>query len=378
MQSRCRFAAILGMACLTSWLLLAAGCPITPVIRESHFKQTNLVSNGSQTAAFVDTNLVNPWGIAQGPATALWVSDNAKGLSTVYNGSGQPFPVGGPLIVTIPAALGGTTPAPPTGVVFNSFAGTGDFGGSTFIFVTEDGTIATWQQSNGTTAVLAVNNFIPDTGPVYKGATLVTNGQGNFLLVADFRNARIAVFDRTLKPVTLTGLFADSAIPTGFAPFNVQVLNGKVYVSYALQDDKKHDDVSGVGNGFVNEFDTSGTLVRRIAGNGDLNSPWGLALGPSSWNKFAGSLIVGNFGDGKIHAFTLGTTPASQARSRTTRWPTSSIRACGRWCPVPAARAVIRRNSTSRPAGPVRTRGCSPAWNWSRTWTSKPTIDRAE
>ncbi len=312
MRSRHRFAVTLGVTCLAGWLLLAAGCPINPVVPESHILQTNLVSSGSQTAANTDANLVNPWGIAQGPATALWVADNATGLSTVYNGGGQPFPAATPLIVTIPAALGAPTPAPPTGVVFNSFAGTGDFDGSSFIFVTEDGTIATWKQSDGTAAVLAVNNFLPDTGPVYKGATLVSNGQGNFLLVADFRNARIAVYDRSFMAVTLTGLFADSTIPAGFAPFNVQLLNGKVYVSYALQDENQEDDVAGLGNGYVNEFDTSGNLLRRIASAGQLNSPWGLALGPSGWGKFAGSLIVGNFGDGKIHAFTLGITPASQ------------------------------------------------------------------
>ncbi len=310
MQSRYRFTAILGIACLTGWLLLAAGCPVT---RESHFKQTNLVSDGSQTAAFTDANLVNPWGIAQGPTSALWVADNARGVSTVYSGTGQPFPAGGPLIVTIPVAPGGTDPAPPTGIVFNSFAGTDDFGGNTFLFATEDGTVAAWQQGDGTTATLVVNNFVADTGPVYKGATLASTSTGNFLLVANFRDARIEVFDNHFVPAMLASTaFADSTIPSGFAPFNVQALGGKVYVTYAKQNDAKHDDVSGAGNGFVDEFDTSGALLRRIASNGLLNSPWGLAIGPSSWGKFAGSLIVGNFGDGKIHAFTLGTTPTSQ------------------------------------------------------------------
>lgn len=312
MQSHYAYRVVLVMACLGSWVLLMAGCPVIPTPQvETVFKQVNLVSDGSQPNTVTDSNLVNPWGLVQRPAGPFWIADNAKGVATVYNGAGQPFPVGTPLIVTIPVASGGTSPAPPTGIVFNSFADTGDFGGNLFIFVTEDGTIAAWKESDGTTATLEVNNFKADnTGPVYKGAAMITNTQGNFLVVTDFRDARIDVFDKNFASATLSSSFTDGTIPTGFAPFNVQVLGGKVYITYAKQNDAKHDDVSGAGNGFVNEFDTNGALVRRIASNGTLNSPWGLAIGPSTWGKFAGALLVGNFGDGKIGGFSLGTSPA--------------------------------------------------------------------
>lgn len=291
---------------------MAAGCPVTG---EIHFTQTNLVSDGSQAAAFTNTNLVNAWGLAQRTDGPFWVGNNATGVATVFQGDGQAFPIGSPLVVTIAPIPRGTTPAPVTGVVFNPFASAGDFGGNLFIFVTEDGTIAAWQTSSGTTAPVVVDNSILDPptdliGAVYKGAALVTNTQGNFLLAANFRDARIDVFDKTFAAATLTGSFADSTIPAGFAPFNVVALGGKVYVSYAKQDADMHDDVGGAGNGFINEFNTSGTLLRRIATGGVLNSPWGMAIGPSTWNKFAGALIVGNFGDGKINAFSLGTTPA--------------------------------------------------------------------
>lgn len=301
------------LACVGCCVLLVGGCPTptpTPTTPPTTFVQTNLVSDGSQSKTITDTNLVNPWGLVQAASGPFWVADNGTGVSTVYDGNGQPSPTGSPLIVTIPEVAGGTTPANPTGIVFNSAASSGDFGGNTFIFVTEDGTIAAWQESDGTDATVVVNNFVADTGPVYKGATLITNAVGSFLLVANFRGGTIDVFDKNFAPATLQGTFADTGIPGGFAPFNVLALNGKVYVSYAKQDTAKHDDVAGAGNGYVSEFDTSGVFQRRIASTGTLNSPWGMAIGPSTWGEFAGALIVGNFGDGKINAFSLGTTPA--------------------------------------------------------------------
>jgi uncharacterized protein (TIGR03118 family) len=83
----------------------------------------------------------------------------------------------------------------------------------------------------------------------------------------------------------------------------VQVFGGKVYVTYALQNDQKHDDTAGAGNGFVDVFDQNGGNLVRFASNGTLNSPWGLAIAPQSFGSFAGDLLVGNFGDGRINVF---------------------------------------------------------------------------
>jgi uncharacterized protein (TIGR03118 family) len=154
-----------------------------------------------------------------------------------------------------------------------------------------------------------VNNFVANTGPVYKGLALGSNGSGDFLYAANFRNGTIDVFDNTFAPATLSGSFADPGIPAGFAPFNIQNLGGSLFVTYAKQDATKHDDVAGAGLGYVDQFDTSGNLVARIGSQGPLNSPWGLAIAPSGFGQFAGDLLVGNFGNGRILAFKLGATP---------------------------------------------------------------------
>jgi uncharacterized protein (TIGR03118 family) len=288
-------------------LLVGAGCPAAPT---EHFIQLDLVSNGLGTATNTDPDLVNPWGIAQLPTGPFWIASNGTGQARVYNGSGQPFPVGSPLVVTIPAPMGSMSPSTPTGAVANTFASMSYFGASEFIFVTEDGQVTTWQSANGTIGVIVVSNSGLNPRPVYKGVTLISSNPVPLLLVANFRDAQIDVFDSSFSQFMVpVGVWQDSTIPAGFAPFNVQTLNGKVYVTYAKQDADKKDDVPGAGNGFVSEFDTDGNFLRRIASGGALNSPWGLAIGPSSWGKFAGALLVGNFGDGKIHAFSLGGTP---------------------------------------------------------------------
>jgi uncharacterized protein (TIGR03118 family) len=284
----------------------------------SGYVQKNLVSDLATGATTRDPNLVNPWGIAFSPTGPVWVADNNTGVSTVYDGAGNPFPAGSPLVVTIQTSAnsGATSPAPVTGMVFN---GTSDFvvssggksGPATFLFVTEDGTIAGWNPNvNANTAVLAVDNAnFTLTGPVYKGVTLGSTGGSNFLYAANFRNATIDVFDKNFHKVTLGtsgfGTFTDSTIPAGFAPFNVKNIGGQLFVAYAKQDPAKmlHDDLQGPGNGFVDVFDTSGHFLRRFASQGTLNSPFGLAKAPADFGEFSNDVLVGNFGDGRINAF---------------------------------------------------------------------------
>ncbi len=260
------------------WLIV---CPTQLFSAPLGFFQTNL-----------DPKLVNPWGIAFGPTTPIWISDNKTGFSTLYNGAGQPFPIGSPLQVTIPPPSGGQPPSAPTGIVFNS--GT-DFAGSHFIFATEDGTIAAW--TSGSTAIREVDNSA--SGAVYKGLARV----GGMLYGANFNSGKVDVFNSNFAPITVPGGFTDPNLPSGYAPFNVQNINGLLYVTFAKQDAGKHDDVSGPGNGFVDIFDTNGVLQKRLISNGALNSPWGLALAPAGFGSFGGDLLVGNFGDGTINAF---------------------------------------------------------------------------
>jgi uncharacterized protein (TIGR03118 family) len=280
----------------------------------SGYLQSNLVSDLPNLAATTDSNLLNPWGIAMSPSGPFWVADNGAGVATVYDGVGTPFPPGTPLVVTVQASKnsGASSPAPPTGIVFN---GTTDFavssGGKSapaqFIFVTEDGTIAGWNPTvDPKNAVLAVDNAnFTLTGPVFKGAALGSNAGGNFLFVTDFRNATIDVFDKNFVKTRSAGGFTDPSLPAGFAPFNIKNINGQLFVTYAKQDPAKmlHDDLQGAGNGFIDAFDTSGTFLRRFASQGTLNSPWGMAVAPADFGEFSNDLLVGNFGDGRINAF---------------------------------------------------------------------------
>jgi len=285
--------------------ILAAGSVALlcfPLLSQAAFFQTNLVSDIPGLAAHTDPNLVNPWGISSSPTSPFWISDNGTGVSTLYNGQGQPFPVASPLVVTVPPAG-----SAPTGQVFNNTSSSFNLAPpgqpvqlARFIFTTEDGTISAW--NSGTSAILKVDNST--SGAVYKGLAIGSDaitGDGH-LYAANFNAGTIDVFDKDFKPVTLSGNFTDINIPSGYAPFNVQNLGGKLYVTYALRG-PTGDDVAGPGHGFVDVFDLNGNLLQRLVSQGALNSPWGLALAPAGFGEFGNDLLVGNFGDGVINAF---------------------------------------------------------------------------
>lgn len=260
------------------------------------YVQTNLVSNGAVPAAHIDPNLVNPWGISYSPTGPFWISDNGTGVSTLYDGSGNPQP----LVVTIPPPGAGN----PTGQVFNP---TTFFHNDKFLFVSEDGTISGWRGSLGTTAEVAVPG---SSANVYKGVTLGSVGAQTLLYAANFRAGRIDVFNGDFHKISLgPNAFKDPNLPKEYSPFNVQNIGGNLFVTYAKPNAARHDDSPGAGRGFVDEFDTKGNLIRRIATgqpgnpNNPLNSPWGLALAPSNFGKFSGKLLVGNFGSGVIDVY---------------------------------------------------------------------------
>jgi uncharacterized protein (TIGR03118 family) len=281
------------------------------------YVQTNLVSDLPGLAQHQDPDLKNPWGLSSGPVTPIWVSDNNAGVATIYRGDGTKFILNNGTqqvpAVQIPAP-GNVPGGTPTGTVFN---GTTDFqvsqngrtAASRFVFATEDGTIVGWSPSvDFSSGVIAVDNSTAvdaagDVGAVYKGLASGSSGGQNFLYATNFRFARVDVFDKDFSQVTLGGSFSDPAIPAGFAPFGIQNLGGLLFVTYARQDADKHDDVKGPGNGFVDVFRTDGTLVRRFASGGTLNSPWGVALSPASFGNFHDDVLVGDFGDGRINAF---------------------------------------------------------------------------
>jgi len=292
-------AAVLGLG-----LGMAAGSAKAAV----EFTQANLVSDGFVPAAHLDLKLVNPWGISFNPSgtgSPFWVSDNNAGVATVYTGAG--VSVMPPSPVSIAPPNGGTPgTATPTGTVFN-IAGSGfnvtngvTSGSSKFLFATEDGTISGWSPTvDASHSILAKDNS--GSGAVYKGLAIADVGGGNTnIYVSNFHSGQVEVYDQGFG---LVKTFTDPTVPAGYAPFNVQVLNGKLYVTFALQDADKHDDVKGPGHGFVDTFNLDGTGMQRIASNGRLNSPWGLTIAPASMGPLAGDLLVGNFGNGTISVF---------------------------------------------------------------------------
>jgi uncharacterized protein (TIGR03118 family) len=252
------------------------------------FVQTNLASDVPGAAQSTDPDLVNAWGMGASGASPMWIGANGSGLSVLYSGTG----VKQGLVVTIPGD--GSV----TGVSFSNLAGS--FNGDTFIFDSEDGTVSGWRGALGTAAETLVTG---STANVYKGLTDATIGGVEYAYLANFRSGAIDVLKGDTAAPPLTGNFTDPNLPMGYAPFGVQNLGGILYVTYAVQDSAKHDDVPAVGNGIVDAFDLQGNLIRRLVTNGALNSPWGLALAPADFGDVGGDLLVGNFGDGLIHAY---------------------------------------------------------------------------
>jgi uncharacterized protein (TIGR03118 family) len=279
-------------------LLLASA----PALAASHYHQRNLVSDGGVPAAHIDHNLVNGWGVAFNPYAFAWVAAADGMVSTLYDGDGNIVP----LVVQIPTptmSMGGN----PTGIVYN---GSDNFkvtkgslsGPARFIFATEQGVIAAWSPTVDTThAIRMVNRS--STGTSYKGLAISANGTGQLLYAADFHHARVDVFDQNFHSVALAGNFTDPHMPAGFAPFGIQAIGGNIYVTYAKQDAAKEDEVAGPGLGVVDVYSPNGHFIRRIAAGGALNAPWGIALAPAGFGDFSNKLLIGNFGDGRIHGY---------------------------------------------------------------------------
>jgi uncharacterized protein (TIGR03118 family) len=275
---------------------------VTPITNTT-FVQRNLVADiASFGAVTIDPNLVNAWGLAFGPDGSLWVANNGSGTATFYSQAGQKLQP----TVAIPSATAGQ-PGVPTGTIYNTSAdfvvpGTGAgpaLGAAQLIFAGEDGTISAWNSAAGSSAVLVADRSAQ--GAVYKGIAMGLNGDGMFLFLTNFKGNSIDVFDASFS---LVSSFNDGTIPAGFAPFGIQNIGNRLYVTYAKQKaPDNHDDDPGVGNGFVDVFTTAGVLVRRFAANGTLNSPWGIAVAPAGLGKFAGNILIGNFGDGMIGAY---------------------------------------------------------------------------
>jgi uncharacterized protein (TIGR03118 family) len=264
-------------------------------------QQVNLVSDQPGKAALQDDDLINPWGLSLGATTPLWSSNNGTSTSTLYSSApGSTTATKVPTVrVTVPV---------PTGQVNNSGTGFVISNGTVsaparFIFATLSGQIAAWGPPV-TPLIGAAQIKVTTPRAVYTGLAIATAGTGDRLYAANFAQRRIDVFDSTFAPVTLrSSAFRDFSLPHGYSPFNVQTLNGRIFVAYAKVDRATGEEAAGIGRGFVDEYTVDGALVARIASRGTLNAPWGLALAPAAWGEPAGTLLVGNFGDGHINVF---------------------------------------------------------------------------
>jgi uncharacterized protein (TIGR03118 family) len=285
------------------------------------YDQTNLVSDLTGMAKNTDPLLVNPWGVTFSKGGPIWLSDNNSGFSTVYNGSGVPYPVGNPYQVAIPLPTGIQPPPPaaPTGIALNSTTGfvitEGSHSGpAMFIFDTEDGTISGWNLGvDFKHAVLVVDNSKPGgvdhsmLGAVYKGlaiATITVNKvKETFIFATNFRDGVIEEYDSKFNFIKS---FTTTKVPAGYAPFGIQLIKNQLYVTYAKQDAAKHDSVAGPGFGYLATFSpVTGKVIKLAISQGNLNAPWGMTIAPGTgkFGMFSGDLLVGNFGDGHINAY---------------------------------------------------------------------------
>lgn len=288
---RCAWQPLLACAALA----LSAGAAMA-----NGYLQTNIVSDGSVPLTITDKNLSNPWGIAFSPTSPFWIADNNDGLSTLYNGVGEPLS----LVVTVPPPAGASGPSAPDGIIYNPTSdfvvtGSGGSGPAAFLFSTENGTISGWNpKADLHNAILVVDQS--SYGTVFKGIAWAHQGKVNWLYATDFHHNQVDVFDANFNMI---GAFTDPSVPKAYAPFGIQNIGNFLVVTFAKQDAAKHDDVPGGGFGYVDIFTPAGKMVRRFFSGGALNAPWGIAQAPANFGEFSGDILIANFGDGKIHAF---------------------------------------------------------------------------
>jgi uncharacterized protein (TIGR03118 family) len=269
-----------------------------------HYQQTDLVANSTSVSstATIDPNLVNAWGLSRASGSPFWVSDNGMGVSTLYDGTGAIVP----LVVTIPPPMGGEPPSAPTGTVFNftKVFVVKNAKPAVFLFVTEDGTISGWNPGvDPTNAVIKVDNS--KQGAIYKGCAIAKkNGMGR-LYATNFATGHVEMYNGQFQPVTIAGAFRDANLPANYAPFGIQNVGGNIVVTFAHRKPGSKDEDHGAGRGYVDVFDFDGNLLLRVQHGNFLNAPWGIALAPGDFGAFSHRLLIGNFGNGTIHAFNL-------------------------------------------------------------------------
>jgi uncharacterized protein (TIGR03118 family) len=317
---------------LATVALLASS--VGPFANAQHYTQVNLVANTSGVAPVTDPHLVNPWGLSRTSSSVWWISDNATGLSTLYNGAG----VINPLVVTIPKADPNSKTFPtgtPTGTIANSSPT--DFllaagAPATFLFSTIDGTISGWNPAVGVAngakppSTLAITVVKTTDGSSYTGLTSATINGNRYLYAANFNKGTVDVYDNAFHKVTLGANqdgdrdhdtdkpFTDERLPRNFVPFNVQAIGNDIVVTFVLHQEGNPLETDGAGLGYVDIFSSDGQLLRRVEHGDWLNAPWGIALAPLDFGVFSHALLIAQWagggtseGSGTIAAYDLST-----------------------------------------------------------------------
>jgi uncharacterized protein (TIGR03118 family) len=273
------------------------------------YKVTNLVSDGSVPAITTDASFKNPWGISA--SGTWWISTAGSGFNYVIPAATNAISF---KVIVPTAAAPNTAPGLPAGSV--TTAGTVGLNltngtKALFLFSTLDGTISGWNPALGTNNAIStvmINNSA--VGASYPGMALLNIAAAgvtskSYILAANFGTGNaIEVYDSNFAPTKLAGNFTDPSLPSGYSPFAVHVLGTQVFVSYAQRTTTApYRSANGPGNGIVSVFDNTGAFLARVASNGNLNAPWGVAFAPANFGIYSNDLLIGNFGDGKINVF---------------------------------------------------------------------------
>lgn len=293
------------LACLIAVATASGG--VAAAQTSGVFQATNILSDGFVPATTVDPNFIDPWGISG--TNTLWINTNVTGFSYLSSVAG----VLGSFKAVVPPASGSGTGSP-TGTVQNTTTGFVLSNGTkaSFLFATLDGTISGWNSGTsaaGNHALIAINNSTNNA--VYTDLALVTNTTGTFLLVPNFgQGGKVEIYNTSFQAATLAGTFTDPNVPTGYAPYGIKVFGTQVFVTYMLRTTPPfaagadtYQEILGTNTGFVSVFDINGNFVARVVTGGNLNAPWGVAIAPAGFGIYGGDLLIGNFGDGLITAY---------------------------------------------------------------------------
>ena len=304
------------------------------------FRQVNLVSDLPGLAQVLDEEVKNPWGIALGPDTPLWVNNNFNPASagcadcvpspedlltkiTLYSGANGHDP-----FTKVPLEV---TASAPTGMVFNptkSFVVEQDGVRSPARFLFNEavldaagtgpvGEVTGWSNATDPLPTTTATTPAQHDGAFYFGLALVPgesdeygehgehgksdDASPNLVAVgqaADEAGSPVVdVFDDAFHKVDLPGAFVDPDAG-GLTPYNVAYLDGRVYIAYTTLGPPS----DGVTDA-LSVFTPQGEFIKRLVTGAPLAGAWGMVIAPEHWGDFGGALLVGNVNDGTINAF---------------------------------------------------------------------------